>query len=101
MADSQRHDGPSLSLLAVTCIALLFGGLAIGVALGGIMPLPYGPVAPIQHYVQPQSLAVHIIALAGRARGPGLPVAGVVALAWVVVARGGLPTRRNDFTTAT
>jgi len=46
MADSQRHDGPSLSLLAVTCIALLFGGLAIGVALGGIMPLPYGAGRP-------------------------------------------------------
>ena len=64
MADSQRHDGPSLSLLAVTCIALLFGGLTIGVALGGIMPLPYGPVGPIQHYVQTQSLAVRIIAVA-------------------------------------
>jgi hypothetical protein len=64
MADSQRHDGPSLALLAATCIALLFGGLAIGVALGGVMPLPYGPVAPIQHYVQTQPLAVRIIAVA-------------------------------------
>src|ERR1700733_195059 len=64
MADSQRHDGPSLSSLAVTCIALLFGGLAIGVALGGLMPLPYGPIGPIQLYVQTQSLAVRIIAVA-------------------------------------
>src|SRR5258708_21435487 len=64
MADSRRHDGPSLSLLAVTCIVLLFGGVAIGVALGGLMPLPYGPIGPVQHYVQTQSLAVHIIAVA-------------------------------------
>jgi hypothetical protein len=64
MADSRLHDGPSLVLLAAMCIALLFGGLAIGVALGGLMPLPYGPIGPVQHYVQTQSLAVHIIAVA-------------------------------------
>jgi hypothetical protein len=51
-------------LLAGLCIGLLFGGLAIGVALGGIMPLPYGPSAPIEHYVQTQSMALHIIAVA-------------------------------------
>jgi hypothetical protein len=64
MGDSPRHDRPSLGLLAALCIAVLFGGLAIGVALGGLMPLPYGPVGPIQHYVQTQPLAVHIIAVA-------------------------------------
>jgi hypothetical protein len=64
MADLQEHDGPSLKLLAATCIALLFGGLAIGVALGGLMPLPYGPVGPVQHYVRTQPLAMHIIAVA-------------------------------------
>ncbi len=51
-------------LLFGLCIGLLFGGLAIGVAVGGVMPLPYGPAAPIQHYVQTQSLALHIIAIA-------------------------------------
>jgi hypothetical protein len=51
-------------LLAGLCIGVLFGGLAIGVAVGGIMPLPYGPAAPIQHYVQTQPLALHIIAVA-------------------------------------
>jgi hypothetical protein len=51
-------------LLAGLCIGLLFGGLAVGVALGGIMPLPYGPAAPVQHYVQTQPLALHIIAVA-------------------------------------
>jgi len=64
MADSRPYDGPSLVLLAAMCIALLFGGLAIGVALGGLMPLPYGPIGPVQHYVQTQSLAVRIIAVA-------------------------------------
>jgi hypothetical protein len=51
-------------LLAGLCIGLLFGGLAIGVALGGIMPLPYGPAAPVQNYVHTQPLALHIIAVA-------------------------------------
>jgi hypothetical protein len=63
MADSRPHDRPSLVLLAAMCIALIFGGLAIGVALGGLMPLPYGPIGPVQHYVQTQSLAVRIIAV--------------------------------------
>jgi hypothetical protein len=51
-------------LLAALCIAVLFGGLAVGVARGGLMPLPYGPIGPVQHYVQTQSSAVHIIAVA-------------------------------------
>jgi hypothetical protein len=56
------------------------------------MPLPYGPTAPIQHYVQTQPLALHIIAVAvfgssvllavyaaivsSRLRGLGVPGAG-------------------------
>ena len=64
MADTQEHDGPSLTVLAALCIALLFGGLAIGISLGGLMPLPYGPVGPVQHYVQTQPLPVRIIAVA-------------------------------------
>jgi hypothetical protein len=64
MADPRRHVGPSLVVLAAMCIALLFGGLAIGVGFGGLMPLPYGPTGPVQHYVQTQSLAVRIIAMA-------------------------------------
>jgi hypothetical protein len=63
MADSRPRIGPPLMLLAATCIAVLFGGLAIGVALGGLMPLPYGPIGPVQHYVNTQSLAVHVMAV--------------------------------------
>ena len=51
-------------LLAGLCVGLFFGGLAIGVAIGGIMPLPYGPAVPIQQYVHSQPLALHIIAVA-------------------------------------
>lgn len=64
MGDSRRHNSPSLTLLAAMCIGLLFSGLAIGVALGGLMPLPYGPVGPVAQYVRTQPLAVHIIAVA-------------------------------------
>jgi hypothetical protein len=53
-----------LVLVASTCLGLLIGGLAIGVALGGVMPLPYGPVAPIQHYVRAEPVAVQVIAVA-------------------------------------
>jgi hypothetical protein len=64
MADSRPHDGPSLLLLATMCVALLFAGVAFGISLGGLMPLPYGPIGPIQHYVHTQSLAVHFMAVA-------------------------------------
>ncbi len=64
MTESRRHDGPSPALLAGLSIALLFGGLGVGVAIGGIMPLPYGPTTAIQHYVLTQPLALHIIAVA-------------------------------------
>lgn len=51
-------------LLAVVCLVLLFGGLAIGVALGGLMPLPYGSVTAVQHYARAQPVAIQVIAAA-------------------------------------
>jgi hypothetical protein len=74
MAGSRRHDGPSLALVAAICIALLFGGLAIGIALGGVMPLPYGPVAAVQQYVRAQPVAVQVIAVAAFASSVPLAV---------------------------
>jgi hypothetical protein len=53
-----------LVLLAVICLGLLFGGLAIGVGMGGVMPLPYGPVTAVQAYVRAQPVAVQVIATA-------------------------------------
>ncbi len=51
-------------LLSAICVGLLFGGLAIGVALGGLMPLPYGPATAVVAYVRAQPVAVHVIAVA-------------------------------------
>lgn len=47
-------------LLAAVCLVLLFGGLALAVALGGVMPLPYGPVTAVQSYVRGQPVAVQV-----------------------------------------
>lgn len=52
---------PGLGLL---CIGLLFGGLAIGVALGGVMPLPYGPMSAVVAYVRAEPVALQMIATA-------------------------------------
>jgi hypothetical protein len=81
MAGSRRHDGPSLALVAAICIALLFGGLAIGIALGGVMPLPYGPVAAVQQYVRAQPVAVQVIAVAAFASSVPLAVYAAMASA--------------------
>jgi hypothetical protein len=79
MADSRQLDGPPLALVATIFAGVLFGGLAIGVALGGVMPLPYGPVAAVEHYVQTQSLAVRVIAVA--VFGSSVPLAVYAATA--------------------
>jgi hypothetical protein len=52
-----------LVLLAVVCLVLLFGGVAVGVALGGVMPLPYGPATAVQKYVRAEPLAIQVIAV--------------------------------------
>lgn len=76
---SAAETRPSLILLSAGCVGLLFGGLAIGVALGGVMPLPYGPVAAIQRYVRDQPVAVHIIAVATFASSVPLAVYAATA----------------------
>jgi hypothetical protein len=52
VAGRRQQGGPPLVLLSVVCVGLLFGGLAIGVALGGVMPLPYGPATAVVAYVR-------------------------------------------------
>jgi len=74
-----RQGGPPLVLLALICIGLLFGGLGIGVTLGGVMPLPYGPAAAVQAYVRAQPVAVQVIATA--AFGSSVPLAIYAATA--------------------
>ena len=64
MNTARPRGGSSLLLLAVLCVALLFGGIAAGVGLGGVMPLPYGPGAAVAAYVRAQPVAVRVIAVA-------------------------------------
>jgi len=68
-----------LRLVASICIGLLFGGLAIGVALGGVMPLPYGPAAAVQQYVRAEPRAVQVMAVA--VFGSSVPLAIYAATA--------------------
>jgi hypothetical protein len=68
-----------LAWLSAACLGLLFGGLAIGVALGGVMPLPYGPSSAVQAYVRAQPGAVQVIAIAVFASS--VPLAGYAAAA--------------------
>src|ERR1700759_5261042 len=74
-----RQGGPPLMLVPSICIALPFGGLAIGVALGGVMPLPCGPAAAVQQYVRAQPVAVQVMAVA--AFGSSVPLAIYAATA--------------------
>lgn len=60
----RQQGGPPLVLVSAICVGLLFGGLGVGVVLGGLMPLPYGPVSAIQAYVRAQPVAMHVIATA-------------------------------------
>jgi hypothetical protein len=66
-------------LLASSCIGLLLGGVAIGVALGGVMPLPYGPIAEVQPYVRAHPLALQVMAVA--VFGSSVPLAIYAATA--------------------
>jgi len=61
-------------VLSVACVGFLFGGLGVGVALGGVMPLPYGSLARIQEYVRNNPPAVQVIAVAMFASS--VPLAG-------------------------
>ena len=89
MAGARQHEGTSLVLASSMCVGLLFGGLAIGVAVGGMMPLPYGPGAAIQHYVRDQPVALRIIAVA--AFGSSVPLAIYAAAASARLRRLGAP----------
>jgi hypothetical protein len=70
-----------LARVAAICIGLLVGGLAIGVALGGVMPLPYGPVAAIEQYVRAHPTAIQVIAVAVFASSVPLAVYAATASA--------------------
>jgi hypothetical protein len=77
----RQQGGPPLVLLSAICVGLLFGGLAIGVVLGGVMPLPYGPVTAVQAYVRTQPVAVQVIATAMFASAVPLAIYAATASA--------------------
>ncbi len=73
------RGGPPLTSLALLCIGLLFGGIAIGVGMGGVMPLPYGPASAVAAYVRTQPAAVRVIAVATFASSVPLAIYAVTA----------------------
>ena len=68
-----------MALLAAISLALLLAGLVIGVALAGVMPLPYGAATAIQDYVAGHHSAV--VALAVGTFGSSIPLAIYAATA--------------------
>jgi hypothetical protein len=75
----RQQGGPPLVLLSALCLGLLFGGIAIGVALGGVMPLPYGPATAVTAYVRAQPVAVQVIATAAFASSVPLAIYAATA----------------------
>lgn len=76
-----RRAGWPLAPLSLACIGLLVGGIAIGVAMGGVMPLPYGPASAVTSYVRAQPVAVRIIAIATFASSVPLALYAAIAAA--------------------
>lgn len=64
MVNSRRRlvGRTALILPSTMWVALLLGGVAVGVALGGVMPLPYGPASPVLAYVRSNPGAIQVIA---------------------------------------
>jgi hypothetical protein len=76
----QVQGGPPLALLAAISLAFLIGGLAIGVALGGVMPLPFNAAA-VQEYVSSQHAAATALAFATFASSIPLAIYAATASA--------------------
>jgi hypothetical protein len=67
--------------LAVICLVLLIAGLAVGAALGGVMPLPYGSGQAIQDYVSRNHAAAQAIAVGAFASSIPLAIYAATASA--------------------
>lgn len=79
VAIRRPYGGSPLVWLSGLCLGLLFGGIAIGVALGGVMPLPYGPATAVVAYVRAQPIAVQVIATATFASSVPLAIYAATA----------------------
>ncbi len=77
----RRQEGPPLLLLALISVGLLAGGLVTGIALGGVMPLPYGPAIAVRQYIAAQSVAVQVIATSAFASSVPLAIYAATASA--------------------
>jgi hypothetical protein len=73
------QGGPPLTLLATISLVLLLAGLFVGVALAGVMPLPYGSASAIQDYVAGHHAAG--VAIAVGTFGSSIPLAIYAATA--------------------
>ncbi|MEE6164280.1 MULTISPECIES: hypothetical protein [unclassified Mycolicibacterium] len=62
-ARTGRQGGPPLAPLAAVSLGLLLAGVIVGVAVGGVMPLPYGGAADILRYVHAHHGAVRACAV--------------------------------------
>jgi hypothetical protein len=73
------QGGPPLALLAAISLVLLLAGLVTGVALAGVMPLPYGSTTAVQDYVAGHHAAA--VAIAVGTFGSSIPLAIYAATA--------------------
>jgi hypothetical protein len=67
--------------LAVICLVLLIAGLAVGAALGGVMPLPYGSGQAIQDYIANNHASAQAIAVGAFASSIPLAIYAATASA--------------------
>ncbi len=68
-----------MALLAAISLSLLLAGLVVGVAMAGVMPLPYGSATAIQDYVAGHHAAA--VAIAVGTFGSSIPLAIYAATA--------------------
>src|SRR6516165_3422757 len=58
-----QQGGPQLVVLASISLVLLLGGIGIGVALGGVPPLPFAAVTSVKDFLVGHPVAVQVIAV--------------------------------------
>lgn len=75
------QGGPPLAPLAAVSLALVLVGLGVGVALGGVMPLPYGAAVDVLRYVHDHHGAVQASAVGAFAASVPLVIYAATASA--------------------
>ncbi|MDF3338085.1 hypothetical protein P3H80_11670 [Mycolicibacterium septicum] len=57
-----QQSGPPLAPLAAISLVLLLAGLIVGVALAGVMPMPYAATTTVLAYIRDHAVAVQAVA---------------------------------------